>query len=184
MNQSTEGPQAGWIYVDAIEELPGGQFYGHLVSFDAGGNYRGTIDESKVTPFAPGNPISKVNSNAIPSVINVSPGGTIYIFQEGFPVSEIEKFQPVDETAEHDVYIGQLRGASYRFQADDNYVFAGKGGNEAQVWEKYDGNAFTVPAGQPSPILTEPSSKRAVSTPRATTSPTSRWASTRRRTMS
>ena len=54
MNQSTEGPQAGWIYVDAIEELPGGQFHGHLVSFDAGGNYRGTIDESKVTPFAPG----------------------------------------------------------------------------------------------------------------------------------
>ena len=132
MNQSTEGPQAGWIYVEAIVEIAPGEFRGHVVAFDAAGNYKGEVDETKVTPFAPAGINSKVNGNGVANVVNVSPGGTVYIYQEGFPIRDVEKFQPVDEDASHDVYIGQLRktngggltnGGIQRFQADDNFVY-------------------------------------------------------------
>ena len=135
MNQSTEGPQAGWIYVEAIVEIrPVANSAATLSRSTQPATTEAKFDETKVTPFAPAAINSKVNGNGVANVVNVSPGGTSTSFRRASRSGTIEKFQPVDEDAPHDVYIGQLRktngGVDQRgpeFQADDNSRLVGHG---------------------------------------------------------
>jgi len=161
MNPSTEGPTAGYIYVEATVETAPNQWEGHLIAFDSTGEYKGEIDQFQTTPLA--DPLLVAHE------ISVSPGGTVYILHDDGGFSRhIDKYQPVDDDPAHTTFVGQLRrntngpglneGGLYSVTADDFYVYVAKSVGGVPMWSKYGPEGFTLPNGRALPINLSPTS--------------------------
>jgi hypothetical protein len=161
MNQSTEGPTAGYIYVEATVEVAPQQWEGHLIAFDSTGVYRGEIDQTQTSPMA--DPL------LVGHDVNVSPGGTIYILHnDGGFSRHVDKFQPLNSDPADDIFVGQVRrntngpglseGGLEQVAADDYFVYLAKSFGAHPYWSKYDPEGFTLPNGRALPINLSPDS--------------------------